>query len=122
MKDVLYLKESSARMNDLAEELNIMHDVMRDNELSNRTKNSELIKLKRTIIPLVRGTSEQMFNHSKILSPIFGLDYVHKREECKKRKVIEDNRSSTPKNLKSLNLTRIENSTSPKSTSKDKNS
>ena len=58
MKAVLYLKESSARMNDLAEELNIMHDVMRDNELSNRTKQSELIKYKCTIIPFVRDTSE----------------------------------------------------------------
>ena len=57
MNDVLYLKESSTRMHDLAEELNIMHDIMRDNELSNRTKNSELIKLKRTIIPFVHDTS-----------------------------------------------------------------
>ena len=32
MKAMLYLKESSARMHDLAEELNRMHDVMRDNE------------------------------------------------------------------------------------------
>ena len=71
---VLYVKESSARMHDLAEELNRMYDVMRDNELSNRTKNSELIKLKRTIIPFV---------------------YVHKHEECKKRKDTEENRPST---------------------------
>ena len=85
MKAVLYLKESSARMHDLAEELNRMHDVMRDNELSNRTKNSQLITLKYTIIPFVHDTFEQIFNHSKILSPIVGLDYVHEREECKKR-------------------------------------
>ena len=71
MKAVLFLK---GRMHDLAEELNRMHDVMRDNELSNRTKNSELIKLKRTIIPFV---------------------YVHKHEECKKRKDTEENRPST---------------------------
>ena len=122
MKSVLYLKESSARMYDLAEELNRMHNVMRDNELSNRTKNSELIKLNRTIIPFVHDTSEQIFNHSKILSPVAGLDYVHKREECKKRKDTEENRSSTTKKLKSLNLTQIENSISPKSTAKDNNS
>ena len=90
MKAVLYLKESSARMHDLAEELNRMHDVMRDNELSNRTKNSELIKLKRTIIPFVYDTAEQFFNHSKILSSTAALDYVHKREECKKRKNTEE--------------------------------
>ena len=98
MNDVLYLKESSTRMHDLAEELNIMHDIMRDNELSNRTKNSELIKLKRTSIPFVHDTSEQIFNYSKILSPIAGLEYVHEREECKKRKDTEENRSSTTKN------------------------
>ena len=62
------------------------------------------------------------FNHSKILSSTVGLDYVHKREECKKRKDTEENRPSTTKKLKSLNLTRIENSILPKSTSKDKNS
>ena len=77
MKAVLYLKESSVRMHDLAEELNRMHDVMRDNELSNRTKNSELIRLKRTIIPFVHDTSENCFDYSKIVSPIAGLDYVH---------------------------------------------
>ena len=62
MKAVLYLKESSARMHDLAKELNRMHDVMCDNELSNRTKNSELIRLKRTIIPFVHVTAEQFLN------------------------------------------------------------
>ena len=101
MKAALYLKESSTRMHDLAEELNIMHDIMRDNELSNRTKNSELIKLKRTIIPFVYDTAEQFFNHSKILSPIVDLDYVHKREECKKRKDIEESRLTLIKKLKS---------------------
>ena len=58
---VLYVKESSAMMRDLTEELNRMYDVIRDNELSNRTKNSELIKLNRTIIPFVHDTSEQFF-------------------------------------------------------------
>ena len=119
---VLYVKESSAMMRDLTEELNRMYDVIRDNELSNRTKNSELIKLKRTVIPFVYDTAKQFFNHSKILSSTAALDYVHKREECKKRKGTEENRSSTTEKLKNLNLTRIENSISPKSTSKDKNS
>ena len=94
MKDVLYLKESSARMHDLAEELNRMHDIMHDNELSNRTINSELIKLKCTIIPFVHETSEQIFNYSKMLSPIAGLDYFHKRKECKK----------TPKRIDQIQL------------------
>ena len=93
MKAVLYLKVSPARIQHLTEELNTMHDVIRDNELLNRTKNSELIKLKRNIIPSVHDTSEQMFNHSKIVSPITRLDYVHKREECKKRKDTEEGRS-----------------------------
>ena len=59
---VFYVKESSARMHALAEEFNRMHDAMRDNELSNRTKNSELVKLKRTIIPFVHVTAEQFLN------------------------------------------------------------
>ena len=53
MKAALYLKESSTRMYDLAEELNRMHYVMPDNGLSKMTKNSELINLKRTIILFV---------------------------------------------------------------------
>ena len=53
MKAALYLKASSARMYDLAEELNRMHYVMPDNGLSKMTKNSELINLKRTIILFV---------------------------------------------------------------------
>ena len=73
MKVVLYLKEFSARMHNLAEELNIMHDVMCDSELSKRTKHSELIKLKLTIIPFVHDTPEQIFNYSKILSPIMAI-------------------------------------------------
>ena len=97
-----------------------MHDVIRDNELLNRTKNSELIKLKRNIIPSVHDTSEQMFNHSKIVSPITRLDYVHKREECEKRKDIEESRSSTTKKINVLNLNRIENSIQLKSTTKNK--
>ena len=70
---------------------------MRDNELSNRTNNSELMKLKRTIIPFVHDTSKQFFNYSKIISPIAGLDYVHKGEECKKKKDTEESRSSLTK-------------------------
>ena len=58
---VLYVKESSAKMHDLAEELSRMNNFIRDNELSNRTENSELIKLKRTIIPFVYDTSKDFF-------------------------------------------------------------
>ena len=99
-----------------------MHDVVRDNELSNRTNNSELTKIKCTVIPFVHDTSEQIVNHSNILLPIAGLDYVHKREEYKKRKETEENRSSIAKKLKGINLTRIKSFISPKPTSKDKNS
>ena len=55
------------------------------------------------------------------LSSIAGLDYAHNRKDFMERKYIEESRSITTKKFKSLNLTRIENSISPKSTSKDKN-
>ena len=79
IKTVLYLKESSTRVHGLPEVLNRIYDVMRDNELSNITKNSELINIKRTIIPFVRETSNQLSNSSKILSPIADLDCVYNR-------------------------------------------
>ena len=120
IKTVLYLKESSTRVHGLPEVLNRIYDVMRDNELSNITKKSELINIKRTIIPFVRETSNQLSNSSKILSPIADLDCVHNRKECKRRKNIEENGLSTTKKLKSLNLTRIENKMQPKTTTKEK--
>ena len=56
------------------------------------------------------------------LSSIAGLDYAHNRKDFMERKYIEESRSITTKEFKSLNLTRIENTMQSKSPTKGNNS
>ena len=70
MNSTLNLKETSARLFDLHEELSRLHSIICDESISTRKKPSAFVSLGKTIIPFVKVTSIKLLEASKIVSPI----------------------------------------------------
>ena len=84
MDYALGLKEISARLNDVANELTSMHEAFSDPEKKWEQK-SFITSIRSTIVSFLSRTSKEIMAHSKILSPITGTDYVHCRMESKRK-------------------------------------
>ena len=110
MNSTLNLKETSARLFDLHEELSRLHSIICDESISTRKKPSAFVSLGKTIIPFVKVTSIKLLQASKIVSPIPSLKYVHKRDKIKRKKVAGIISESNLLNKKSLPLIRTEKS------------
>ena len=104
----MFLKELSARTADIVIELSSLHKSFSESDNLSRDQKSMLKSLQQTIIPFMSASGPKLHQASKILSPISGLDYVHKREESKRKKDAQNEISTIKKTRKSSPLKRIE--------------
>ena len=107
----MYLKELSARMVDVSTELKRIHETFSSSDSLTRDQKSLLKSLKQTIIPFIDESSTQLVDASKVVAPISGLDYVHKRDEVKRKRDLRDDDIHTKCSRKSSPLKRIEHIT-----------
>ena len=76
----MFLKELSARMDDISSKLNILYELFDSSDGMTRGQTSVLTSLRQTIIPFVEGSAVKLKEVSSVLSPISGLNYVHNRD------------------------------------------
>ena len=86
MNSTLYLKETSARLFGVHEELSRLHSICCDESISTRNKISALLFLGKTIIPFVKETSIKLSEASKffLLFPAWNM-YIRNMKPNKKK-------------------------------------
>ena len=117
LKATLYFKEVAERLKDVIAELKDFHSVFLGNENNNRNQTLALTSLRKTIIPFLEASSKNIRDASKTVSPIGGTEYVHNRNETKRKRDAKKKRDETnelqPRNHEKKNetLLRIEHAT-----------
>ena len=99
-------------MTDVSVELQGMYDALSDISDLSRKQKSALTILQKTIIPFVSESSYQIDMSAKILAPISGTNYVHRRNEVNRKNDAAINIHDDTSTKKSLQLKRIEQANS----------
>ena len=107
VKATMLMKELLARIADVSSELKKLHEVFIESDNLSRDQKCILRSLKLTIIPFLLESSTKLIDASKVVAPISGLDYVHRRDESKRNRIIHDDGSLIKKCRKSSPLKRI---------------
>ena len=79
------LYDLAERLLDSKQVLEDIHSIFQDDEASDRSKENYLLALRKTVIPLLQFAADTIRSSTKLVAPIPGSQYVHKRNEIKKR-------------------------------------
>ena len=109
LADSAYLKEVSSRIQDVAKELTNIHDNFETFESDlPRIHKSSLVSLKKTIVPFLNESATKISSSVQLFTPITGLNYIHARNEKKRKSEMKEMESHKRKIKKSSSLKRIE--------------
>ena len=105
----MYLKEVSSRIQDVAKELsNIHHKFETIQSDLRRIHKSSLVSLRKTIVPFLNESATKISSSAQLVTPIAGLNYIHARNEKKRKSEMKEMESHKRKSKKSSPLKRIE--------------
>jgi hypothetical protein len=112
----LGLYDLAEQLSDAVQVLVDHHYIFKYAESTNRSKESSLYVINKTIIPLLKLASDIARNSAKVMAPIAATQYAHKRKESEKNKAamatvtpIRNEIMGLTKERKSEPLRRIEN-------------
>ena len=86
ISSILNLLEVCQRMEDAKAVLQQHIPLLRNRQCSKRDRDQHIEFLEQKLIPILDITSQNISQNAKILSPIGGLQSVHKSEEAKKKR------------------------------------
>ena len=103
------LKGISSRLGDFAKELDSIHNILSPSETASvRNQKAALGTIKQTLIPFIQDASSSISSSANLMSPIGGVNYIHRRNEQKQKLECSTSSKSKISYKKSSPLKRIE--------------